>query len=691
MKKLKRICFSGLAGLSVLSFASCGENESAEEDEIVIVDSSKTEYIPENAFHSGCTVYKDSNGNVISYEFDDTGSDYNNKEVDESEIEGYELSDFEVYVKDNPNECYVTGYHGDSKSIVIPDEIYGLKVVGIYSHSSDDLFPNGDVDKFEFSSNVKYVSIAGMTRTICDYETFTCYTVDGINIGELVFNGSLDDYLDIQFGGFAGNPMYTADKVTIDGKDVKNLKFDNDTDFSGSSYSFTGDYIESITLPKNCSTYGYHTFDFDNLNEKIYNTDDEGHKYLKSANNDYYMLAKFNDDYSKIKKEDGYSTATINKNTKMICGWAWTNCIYNDVVISPNVDYFTAIGDYTVIMVAEESGYPIFNGRIRYTGSFESWLGENFLYAKNDNYDNALYESYSEKESLVTHNPISLATEFKCNDLDYEFGEETRSIDSIEIPDGVKEVNKYALEGVSASSIKLPKSLKKIGAFGVGALKWSSASSIYYEGSINDWLKISFDSYYANPAYNAYSIEYSHYLYCNNKLVSDLVIPEGTEKIGKAQFAGLAFNSVTLPSSLKTISSYAFYQMNSGTDMCKILPANYSGNDAYDVVIPETVEKIGAGAIGYYPGGYSVYVPSTVEYVSSWAFANGDRDYNMTDYGNSVYVYTDKEDNTDTKWCYTLNGHTFTLSMTQNCDFYGVEMNDIVSADGTPSLKDSNK
>ena len=50
-------------------------------------------------------------------------------------------------------------------------------------------------------------------------------------------------------------------------------------------------------------------------------------------------------------------------------------------------------------------------------------------------------------------------------------------------------------------------------------------------------------------------------LYVNGKLVTDLVVPEGTKKIERGVFAGCqSFKTITLPNSLDSICEYAFYQ-----------------------------------------------------------------------------------------------------------------------------------
>lgn len=73
-----------------------------------------------------------------------------------------------------------------------------------------------------------------------------------------------------------------------------------------------------------------------------------------------------------------------------------------------------------------------------------------------------------------------------------------------------------------------------------------------YSGTVEDWCKITFNSYDSNP------LTYANNLYLNNKLVTNLVIPTTLTDIPKYVFYGLSASGVTFPSSLKTIGNMAF-------------------------------------------------------------------------------------------------------------------------------------
>ena len=70
--------------------------------------------------------------------------------------------------------------------------------------------------------------------------------------------------------------------------------------------------------------------------------------------------------------------------------------------------------------------------------------------------------------------------------------------------------------------------------------------------SLNKWLNIDFGKWYSNP------LGYSKNLYINDKLVNELVIPEGVENIKKYSFICLNIEKITLPKSIKSIGYDAF-------------------------------------------------------------------------------------------------------------------------------------
>lgn len=77
--------------------------------------------------------------------------------------------------------------------------------------------------------------------------------------------------------------------------------------------------------------------------------------------------------------------------------------------------------------------------------------------------------------------------------------------------------------------------------------------NVYYLGTQTDWEKISFTRENASPCCNG------AVLYCKGNKITSVVIPEGTTEVPEGVYSGcVAIESVSLPSTLKTLKSYCF-------------------------------------------------------------------------------------------------------------------------------------
>ena len=82
--------------------------------------------------------------------------------------------------------------------------------------------------------------------------------------------------------------------------------------------------------------------------------------------------------------------------------------------------------------------------------------------------------------------------------------------------------------------------------------------------------------------------------------MKEVVIPEGTEKIGNHWFCDSEVESVTIPASVGEIGTDAFYGCRSlksvvfaeGSLLKKIGPGNFSGTGIERIVIPKGVKEI---------------------------------------------------------------------------------------------------
>ncbi|MBQ9354165.1 MAG: leucine-rich repeat protein, partial [Clostridia bacterium] len=128
---------------------------------------------------------------------------------------------------------------------------------------------------------------------------------------------------------------------------------------------------------------------------------------------------------------------------------------------------------------------------------------------------------------------------------------------------------------------------------------------------------IEFKGLYSNP------LTYAHNLFLNNKLVTDLTIPENAKSIGKYVFYGCtSLKSVTIPNSITSIGSYSFYNCT----------------EIATLTISDNVRSIGSNAVSQNTVIYGS--PSSVAEI--FANSNGNRFIPLPDF---VEVFSVKKYN----------------------------------------------
>ena len=123
-----------------------------------------------------------------------------------------------------------------------------------------------------------------------------------------------------------------------------------------------------------------------------------------------------------------------------------------------------------------------------------------------------------------------------------------KSLTSVTIPDSVTSISEYAFSGCkSLTSVTIPDSVTSIGNF---AFEGCTSLNAVYITDIAAWCNIKFNN---NP------LSYTHNLYLNGELVTNLVIPDSVTSIGEYAFAGCSsLTSITIGNSVTSIGNYAF-------------------------------------------------------------------------------------------------------------------------------------
>ena len=217
---------------------------------------------------------------------------------------------------------------------------------------------------------------------------------------------------------------------------------------------------------------------------------------------------------------------------------------------------------------------------------------------------------------------------------DYAF-QNCEKFTSITIPDGVNLIGSRAFCGCSnLTSITIPDSVTNIEWY---AFKDCSSLTSVYINDIAAWCNIPFDDDSSNPLYNGCN------LYLNNKLVTDLVIPDSVISIGYCTFKNCtSLTSVTIPDSVTTIGHAAFNSCSSlesvtiGNGVMEIGNMVFNGcNNLANVTIGDNVTSIGSGAFQNCISLENISIPDSVTTLGKSTFY-GCSSLTSVTIGNSV-------------------------------------------------------
>ena len=198
------------------------------------------------------------------------------------------------------------------------------------------------------------------------------------------------------------------------------------------------------------------------------------------------------------------------------------------------------------------------------------------------------------------------------------------------IPDSITSIGAYAFIGCSGfTSVTIPDGVTSIGP---SAFSGCSALKGVYITDLEKWCEFSFGDYSSNPLY------YAHNLYLNNKLVTNLVIPESVTSIKAYAFSGCSgFTSVTIGNNVTSIKDYAFAYCSGITN----------------ITIPDGVKSIGYRAFYNCSGLTKIYYKGSE---SEWGTISIDFYNEKLKNATRYYYSAEKPTASGNYWHYNENG-----------------------------------
>ena len=502
--------------------------------------------------------------------------------------------------------------------------------------------------------------IPDSVRIVCG-KLFNGGGVDNIEIGKNAYFYDENPFSGMvrikKFSVDPENPYYTTDdKGVLYSKDFKTLIcYPGASDYTSytineqceeiamgafAATSFNDLMLQEITIPENVVKIGDDAFEgifFKNegLTDVYYKGDLSGWAEIDFGTNLSNPMAYVENLYINNVLMEG--DIVIPEGTEKIEGYAFYNCTRLTGITIPKS--ITSIGEYAFYNCTGLTAITMPNS-VTYIGEY------------------AFYNCTGAKSITISDSITNIHeyTFYNCSGLS-----------SITIPNSVTNIDEYAFSGNNTfvknnnlTSVAIGSGVTSIGyeAF----YGCSGLTDVYYQGDLSGWSEIEFGTNEANPMY------YAKNLYINGELLQgDIVIPEGTEKIGEYAFYNCSgLTSITIPDSVTSIGYRAFYNCSGLTSVtipgsvtsigedafedCSGLTDVYyqgdlsgwlgiqfggsSANPMYyadnlyingellqgDIVIPDGTEKIGAYAFYNCDGLTSVVIPDSVTSIGGSAF-----------------------------------------------------------------------
>ena len=185
-------------------------------------------------------------------------------------------------------------------------------------------------------------------------------------------------------------------------------------------------------------------------------------------------------------------------------------------------------------------------------------------------------------------------------------------IESVKIGENVNTIGSFAFAGCeNLKSVVIPRSVKNIGEFAFACFNnenyFSNLTDVYYTGTIDEWVQISFDDEFANPLLGGENLGELNSLPIKNFIIDGEIVTEVIITSGEiSDFSFVAYKNLTalqITDNVSSIGCGAFALCSSLTSVEILNSVTSIGDYAFSgcssltsIEIPNSVTSIGARA-----------------------------------------------------------------------------------------------
>ena len=444
----------------------------------------------------------------------------------------YVYDDFIVTILNG--DYYLLSYAGDQERVVLPLYINGNRYYCTYMDIKlkdvelSTEFTTIPYEMFEYCISLESIVIPSTVKNI-EYDAFT----DCTNLKEIYYNGTINDWIDIEFNNDYSNPIMLADSFFVldennnwyEPTDVVIKEGETTINFGAFVYYKK---LNSVELPSSIQTIETRAFyECTNLDSIYYRGSIDQWMNINfeewTARPNYYARRFYILD--ETNNWEQITNIKIPEGTEVLEEYLFYN--------------FASIKSIELPSTLKSFGFEVFYGcdgltDVYYNGSVDDWM-------------NIEFETWSSS-------PFNYAHNFHVLDQNNNWIEPTKLV----IKDGTTKINYNQVNFYSLEEVTIPSSITSIE--GGNFYYCENLVNVYYNGTINDWLNINMNDWSSNPMYRADNF----YVQDENGeyyLLVDLILPEGSTKISYGRFAGnKSIKNVYIPKSIETIDCEAFYE-----------------------------------------------------------------------------------------------------------------------------------